>query len=108
MAPVTGRHSVIDSPDSVRRVMPPITTIATIIAQHTNSHSATGRVERTAGRLGTAMSIGLLMASFRMGDEAQVRLIQHEPAWEISSQPSWTRAPCGHTTTHTKEVARAS
>ena len=28
MAPISGRHSVIDSPDSVSRVAPPTTTIA--------------------------------------------------------------------------------
>src|SRR5579884_4312936 len=52
--PVTGRHSVIDSPDRVRRVIPPITTIRKIIAQQPNSHTATGR-RRCAG---TAMSRG--------------------------------------------------
>src|SRR5436305_8364393 len=41
--PVTGCHSVIDRPERVSRVMPPITTIAKIIAQQPNSHSATGR-----------------------------------------------------------------
>src|SRR5512145_2163511 len=47
-APVTGRHSVIDSPDSVSRVTPPITTMAKIIAQQARSQSATGLVA-TAG-----------------------------------------------------------
>src|SRR5216683_1183474 len=41
--PVTGCHSVIDTPDSVNRVMPPSTTMTKIIAQHTSSHTATGR-----------------------------------------------------------------
>jgi len=41
--PVTGCHSVIDRPDQVRRVTPPITTIAKIIAQQTSSQIATDR-----------------------------------------------------------------
>src|SRR6202035_5715972 len=41
--PLTGCHSVIDSPDQVSRVTPPITTIAKIIAQQTRSQIATGR-----------------------------------------------------------------
>src|ERR1700722_19759679 len=53
--PVTGCHSVIDSPDQVSRVMPPITTIAKIIAQHTSSQIATGRRLRSAAsRCGAA------------------------------------------------------
>ncbi len=43
MAPVTGRHSVIDSPDPVRRVEPPRTTMANTRAATANSHTATGR-----------------------------------------------------------------
>src|SRR5215467_4368000 len=42
--PITGCHSVIDRPDSVRRVMPPTTTIRKIITQQTKSHAATGPV----------------------------------------------------------------
>src|ERR1700733_16003552 len=41
--PVTGCHSVIDKPDHVRRVTPPITTIAKIMAQQTRSQAAIGR-----------------------------------------------------------------
>src|SRR6516164_5840166 len=40
--PMIGFHSVIDRPERVRRVMPPTTTIAKIMAQQTNSHTATG------------------------------------------------------------------
>src|SRR5436190_191 len=41
--PVTGCHSVIDNPDRVSRVMPPITTIAKIMPQHHSNQMATGR-----------------------------------------------------------------
>src|SRR5216684_9048943 len=41
--PVTGCHSVIDRPDKVNLVMPPITTITKIMPQHTNSQTATAR-----------------------------------------------------------------
>src|SRR2546430_1327090 len=40
--PVTGCHSGIESPDRVNRVMPPITTIAKIMAQQDISQMATG------------------------------------------------------------------
>ena len=43
MAPVTGRHSVIESPDSVSRVMPPTTIMTTIMAAQTKSQAATAR-----------------------------------------------------------------
>src|SRR5215470_8327426 len=39
--PMTGFHSVIDSPESVSRVTPPTTTIKKINAQQANSHLAT-------------------------------------------------------------------
>src|SRR6266478_2366947 len=39
--PTTGFHSVIDRPERVSRVMPPITTIKKISAQQTNSQVAT-------------------------------------------------------------------
>src|SRR5580704_7533965 len=41
--PVTGCHSVVDRPDSVSLVMPPITTMAKIMPQHTSSQTATAR-----------------------------------------------------------------
>src|SRR5690606_16549829 len=46
MAPVTGFHSVIDSPLSVSRVIPPTTIITTTSAATANSQraSASGRV----------------------------------------------------------------
>src|SRR5215469_9814125 len=39
--PMTGFHSVIDSPESVSRVIPPTTIIRKINAQQANSHAAT-------------------------------------------------------------------
>src|SRR6185312_5489016 len=41
--PETGCHSVIESPDSVRRVIPPTTTTAKVRAAQTSSHAATLR-----------------------------------------------------------------
>lgn len=38
-----GFHSVIDSPEPVRRVMPPTTTMAKTRAAQTNSQMATAR-----------------------------------------------------------------
>src|SRR5262249_21371131 len=67
IAPITGRHSVIDSPLQVSRVMPPITTIAKIIAQQTSSQTATGR------QLGLAPARGPLVET-EMIDTVSVRL----------------------------------
>ena len=41
--PATGFHSVIDRPESVKRVAPPTSTIAAIIAATTYSQLITGR-----------------------------------------------------------------
>src|SRR5215472_16499942 len=41
--PVTGCHSVMERPDPVSRVMPPITTISRIMAQHAKSQRAMAR-----------------------------------------------------------------
>src|SRR6266566_2680234 len=41
--PTTGSHSVIDSPDKVSRVTPPITTMTKIIPQQHSSQTAIGR-----------------------------------------------------------------
>jgi hypothetical protein len=41
--PITGCHSVIDKPDKVSLVTPPITTMTKIMAQHTSSQTATAR-----------------------------------------------------------------
>src|ERR1700753_1262962 len=49
MAPVLGRHRVIDRPESVSRVAPPMTTMATTKAAVRNSQMATER-ERSAFR----------------------------------------------------------
>src|SRR5215470_4470206 len=49
--PMTGFHSVIDSPESVSRVIPPTTTIRKINAQQANSHAATGP-SRSSARAG--------------------------------------------------------
>ena len=54
--PVTGFHSTIESPDSVSRVAPPTSTIATIIAATTMSHA---RTPRGRGALETALSAGV-------------------------------------------------
>ncbi|MFM2138129.1 MAG: hypothetical protein RJA57_436, partial [Bacteroidota bacterium] len=45
-APVITSHSVMDSPDPVSRVMPPISTCMMIIPTPTRSQTATGREER--------------------------------------------------------------
>ena len=42
-APMIGFHSVIDSPEPVRRVTPPTTTIANTRAAQMNSQMATAR-----------------------------------------------------------------
>src|SRR5437762_4197352 len=49
--PVTGCHSVIDSPESVSRAMPPMTIIAKIIAQQPSSQIAIGRNAGAAAAL---------------------------------------------------------
>ena len=38
-APISGRHSTIDRPDSVNRVIAPISIMAITMAQQANSHS---------------------------------------------------------------------
>src|SRR5665213_2470766 len=43
MAPISGRHSTIESPECVSRVMPPTTTIAKTSAQQARSHAAMAR-----------------------------------------------------------------
>src|SRR5262245_60379382 len=43
--PVTGFHSVIESPDSVNRVAPPTSTISAIMVATTTSQARTGRNE---------------------------------------------------------------
>ena len=42
--PVTGFHSTIDSPDSVRRVAPPTSTMIAISAAIESSHHLTARL----------------------------------------------------------------
>src|SRR5260370_35683191 len=49
-----GCHSVIDSPDSVSRVMPPSTTMMAIIAAQMKSHAAMTR-RSPADRFSTSM-----------------------------------------------------
>src|SRR6202047_5672983 len=60
--PVTGCHSVIDRPDKVSRVMPPITTITKIMPQQQSSQRAMGRRLGTAAvsarGLGSAIAVG--------------------------------------------------
>src|SRR5271157_262170 len=59
--PTTGFHSVIDRPDRVSRVMPPITTIRKIRPQQRNNQTATApsphpSLPRTRGRGGVGDS----------------------------------------------------
>src|SRR5829696_8979663 len=49
MAPVTGRHSVIERPEPVKRVAPPTITIASTRMATMKSHVAVGR-ERSSFR----------------------------------------------------------
>ena len=46
---MNGCHSTMDSPECVRRVTPPTTTMANTIAQHTSSHIAIARGATTVG-----------------------------------------------------------
>src|SRR5262252_4256969 len=59
--PTTGFHSVIDKPERVSRVMPPITTIKKISAQQASSQAATARSLPSA-RPASASSTGVRMA----------------------------------------------
>ena len=43
MAPLSGSHSVMDSPDSVRRVMPPMTIWPTTMTRPTSNQIFTAR-----------------------------------------------------------------
>ena len=52
---MTGFHSTIDRPDSVSRVAPPTTTVTTIRAATTSSHT------RMARRAGAEDGAGLVM-----------------------------------------------
>src|ERR1700758_2437978 len=61
--PATGCHSVIDSPDRVSRVMPPITTMQKIMPQQNSSQTATGRALVVVATLassaaGSAIAVG--------------------------------------------------
>src|SRR5690349_8333381 len=60
--PVTGCHSVIDRPDVVSRVMPPMTTMTKIMPQHRKSHAATawelGPASLAASVGGWAIAVG--------------------------------------------------
>src|ERR1700676_1453524 len=48
--PIRGGHSVIDRPDMVNRVTPPITTMTKIMPQHANSQIAIGKLSRPGAR----------------------------------------------------------
>ncbi|WP_430637361.1 hypothetical protein [Sphingomonas hankookensis] len=54
--PDSGFHSVIDSPDSVNRVIPPTTTIATISAATHQSQRATAPGRAREGRGGASIA----------------------------------------------------
>ena len=61
---MTGFHSTIDRPDSVSRVAPPTTTVTTIRAATTSSHT------RMARRAGAEDGARLAHASFACGNGA--------------------------------------
>src|SRR5260370_4095305 len=61
--PLTGCHSVIDRPDKVSRVMPPITTMMKIMPQQNSSQTATDRaLVAAAGRPPANASLALSCA----------------------------------------------
>src|SRR6266700_1403578 len=58
IAPVTGFHSTIDSPDSVSRVAPPTRTMANTSPATHHSHSPMARVAVPAWRVGVVAFVG--------------------------------------------------
>src|SRR3954452_3637741 len=80
MAPITGSHSVMESPEPVSRVRPPITTMAAIISATRISHHQIARREHRKGAdCGGAMAtIG--PADIGCGGGASMRL-----EWQLKS-----------------------
>ena len=75
--PEIGAHSMIDKPDSVSRVIAPITAMARIMAAQTSSHSPTARSDLTR-LLGAAAVVIVVMggrisgALSRFGDPSRI------------------------------------
>src|SRR5712691_7712266 len=74
--PVTGRHSTIDSPDSVSRVAPPTTSVASISAATTNSHTRTARAFRGRG--------ALVIADHSLADDGADHIVMLAPSQSTS------------------------
>ena len=51
IAPINGFHSVIDNPDPVKRVIPPMMTMQKIKKQPHNNQIATGRLDGFINKL---------------------------------------------------------
>ncbi len=67
MVPTRGCHSTIESPEWVRRVAPPTTTIAATASAQTRSHTATARpavAGATAGASETSAANDLVTTRF--------------------------------------------
>ena len=76
-APVTGRHSVIERPEPVSRVMPPITIIATMRAKRMESHRAMPR--RAVGAEAGAAAGGGAAAPFSPTSSKILRVLAMLP-----------------------------
>src|SRR3546814_12206361 len=70
-APLIGAHSMIESPDSVSRVIAPMTAMASTIAQQPSSHRPTAlpeprRVERKSLVWGKSVSVRVDLGGYRI------------------------------------------
>src|SRR5215510_167325 len=92
--PVTGFHSTIERPDSVRRVAPPTTNVATISAATASSHSrmAWRRVAGVAGTLVMRRS-GHALCRFRRGTYICGPVLAIEP--KLHAHPPAQAHRCG-------------
>src|SRR5712692_1863918 len=77
--PVTGRHSTIERPDSVSRVAPPTTSVATINAATTSSHSRTARVFRAR--------MALVMRDHSLAEDGADHIVMRPPSQSTSTHP---------------------
>src|SRR5436190_10637697 len=75
-APTIGCHSTIESPECVRRVMPPTTIIAKTIAQQARSHAAMARSLGWKAAGESMRGSDYRRTSRRSGGLAQLRLVQ--------------------------------
>ncbi len=84
--PTTGFHSVIDRPERVSRVIPPITTNSKISVQQPNSQEATGPIPRFGGAADTRRA-GLRTAVAELGTVQSPA----SPIWNggVRSTPRW-------------------